>query len=85
MKKKSGFEIHNKPALYTGLAMQVGPVIIAAIIAIIWAISKINFYWIIRLLEIILNEARLKYYAVILAIILYYATSWLLVKMGVKK
>ncbi len=75
--------ITNRPALYTGLTMQLAPVVIAVIVAIGYAISRIDFTWTIELSKILFTEGNMKYSIAALIIILYYTLSWLLVKIGI--
>lgn len=85
MKNNNDFQITNKPAFYTGLAMQLGPIAIGVIIATGYAISKLDFAWVIEIFRIMFTVEKIKYYLIGLAVLLYYTMSGLLVYLGVKK
>lgn len=78
-------EIINKPLFYTGLGMQIGPLIILGVLAIIYGLSKIDFTWIVKVIDVIFEPAKLYGYAIISGVLLYYITSLWMIKEGTKK
>jgi len=82
--KKNQLIITNKPAFYSGIAMQIGPLVIVGILAIIWGLSKLDFTPIIEFSKIIFTTENIFYYLVGLALILYFVMSQLLIKIGSK-
>lgn len=78
-------EITNKPLFYTGLSMQIAPLIIIGILVVIWGISKLDFTWIIEVINVLFEPAKLYGYAIISGVILYYITSIFFIKEGTKK
>ncbi len=78
-------EIHNKPLFYAGLSLQIVPLIVGALIGIIYALSLLDWTWVLIIIRIIFDIDKLKYYLVGLFFILYEGVSLLMIWAGCRK